>query len=199
MLPDAVAQCVEWYGSASGQPVPDPSQYCPTRDVLEARLPRLLSYAESAGLSDGDSALLTAVAGEIGNNSFDHNLGHWHDQPGCCFAFAVDAPALLVWIADRGRGALASLRSAVPDLADHQQALEMAFEQVVSGRHPERRGNGLKFVRSVINGHADRGLVSITGRGALSLGSLGPALRARTRWPTEQDHGMLTVVAWICT
>jgi hypothetical protein len=44
-------------------------------------------------------------------------------------------------------------------LADHQEALTIAFERIVSGRRPERRGNGLKFVRSVIHAHADRGLV----------------------------------------
>jgi hypothetical protein len=196
MLPLRLQQCIEWYRSGRGQPVPDVSQYCETRDVVEGRLARLLSYAESVALSDPDAALLTAVAGEIGNNSFDHNLGHWRDQPGCYFAYAVDASALLVWIADRGRGVLASLQQAVPALSDHQQALEMAFERIVSGRHPERRGNGLKFVRGVINAHGDRGLVSVSGRGKLAFGGLGPALLDSTGWPTEQDYGMLTLVGW---
>jgi hypothetical protein len=84
----------------------------------------------------------------------------------------------------------------VPGLTDHQQALAIAFEQIVSGRHPEHRGNGLKFVRSVINAHADRGLVSVSGRGTLAFGGLGPALLGTTRWPAEQDHGMLTLVGW---
>jgi hypothetical protein len=196
MPPQALQRCIEWYGSVSGLPVPDASQYCQTRDVFEGRLARLLSYAGSAGFPDSDAALLTAVAGEIGNNSFDHNLGHWRDQPGCYFAYAVDASVLLVWIADRGRGVLASLQQAVPALSDHQQALEMAFERIVSGRHPERRGNGLKFVRSVINAHRDRGLVSVSGRGKLAFGGLGPALLSSTDRPTEQDYGMLTLVGW---
>jgi hypothetical protein len=113
MLPEPVRQCIEWYVSASGLPAPDSSQYCQTRDVFEGRLAWLLVYAGRVGLPEADAALLTAVAGEIGNNSFDHNLGHWRDQPGCYFAFAFDAPALWVWIADRGRGVLASLRNAV--------------------------------------------------------------------------------------
>ena len=78
---------------------------------------------------------------------------------------------------------LASLQNVVPGLTDHQQALVIAFERMVSGRHPERRGNGLKFVRSVINVHAGRGLMSVSGRGALALGGLGPALLRTTRWP----------------
>jgi hypothetical protein len=164
--------------------------------VFEGRLPRLLGQARNAGLSEDDAALLTAVAGEIGNNSFDHNLGHWRDHAGCCFAFACDAPEVLVWVADRGRGVLASLRSVDPLLVEHQQALEVAFERILSGRHPERRGNGLKFVRGVINAHVDRGLVSVSGRGALAVGGLGPALSDAARWPAQQDHGMLTVVAW---
>ena len=196
MLPQGLQKCIEWYRSVGGLPVPDVSQYCATRDVFEGRLARLLSYAGSVGLPESDAALLTAVAGEIGNNTYDHNLGHWRDQPGCYFAYAVDAPALLVWIADRGRGVLASLQQAVPARSDHQKALEMAFERIVSGRHPERRGNGLKFVRSVINAHRDRGLVSVSGRGKLAFGGLGKEWLDSTRWPTEQDCGMLTLVGW---
>jgi hypothetical protein len=192
----ALRQCIEWYVSTAGLPTPDASQYCRTRDVFEARLARLLVDADGIGLPEADAALLTAVAGEIGNNSFDHNLGHWQDQPGCYFGFAFDAPALQVWIADRGRGVLASLQNVVPGLTDHQQALAMAFERIISGRHPERRGNGLKFVRNVINAHADRGLVSVSGRGRLAFGGIGPTLLATTRWPVEQDYGMLTLVAW---
>ena len=187
MLSDTLRHCIAWYASTSGLAAPDAGQYCQTRDVLDGRLARLLVYAGSVGLPEGDAALLTAVAGEIGNNSFDHNLGHWQDQPGCYFAFAFDTPTLLVWIADRGRGVLASLQNVVPGLTDHQQALAIAFEQIVSGRHPEHRGNGLKFVR---------GLVSVSGRGTLAFGGLGPALLGITRWPAELDYGMLTVVAW---
>jgi hypothetical protein len=196
MLPEALQQCIEWYVSPSGLPAAEVSQYCPTRDVFEGRLSRLLVDAGRAGLPEADAALVTAVAGEIGNNSFDHNLGHWRDQPGCYFASVLAGPELLVWIADRGRGVLASLQSVLPDLADHQQALAIAFERMVSGRRPERRGNGLKFVRSVINTHANRGLVSVSGRGVLELGGMGPALLGATRWPAEQDYGMLTLVSW---
>jgi hypothetical protein len=99
-------------------------------------------------------------------------------------------------VGERGRGVLASLRAVVPGLDRHQEALAIAFERIVSGRQPERRGNGLKFVRGVINAHVDRGLLSISGRGTLACGGLGPALLSAARWPVEQEHGMLTLVAW---
>jgi hypothetical protein len=196
MIPESFRQCIDWYASPGGSPVPEVSQYCQTRDVFEGRLSNLLTCARNTGLAEADAALLTAVAGEIGNNSFDHNLGHWQDQPGCYFAFALVEPTLLVWIADRGRGVLASLRSVVPGLADHQEALSIAFERVVSGRHPERRGNGLRFVRSVVNAHPDRGLVGISGRGLLAFGGLAATLLGSCRWPCEQEHGMLTLLGW---
>lgn len=196
MLPGSFERCVEWYVSAGGLAELDAAQYCQTRDVFEGRLAKLLTYAGTAGLREDDAALLTAVAGEVGNNTFDHNLGHWRDQPGCYFAYAADAGTVLVWIADRGRGVLASLRHAIPDLRDHQQALAAAFERTISGRHPERRGNGLKFVRSVINEHGTRGLVSVSGRAKLAFGGLSSGLLGSTCWPMEHDYGMLTLVGW---
>ena len=35
-------------------------------------------------------------------------------------------------------------------LIDAEQALKVAFTETISGRLPEARGNGLKFVRSII-------------------------------------------------
>jgi hypothetical protein len=132
MLPESLRQCLDWYVSIAGLAAPDAGQYCPTRDVFEGRLARFFTDAGNAGLPESDAALLTAAAGEIGNNSFDHNLGHWRDQPGCYFGFASDAPEPLVWIADRGRGVLASLRHVVPGLSDHQQALGDAIRSAAA-------------------------------------------------------------------
>ena len=42
-----------------------------------------------SGLSENIVPLIVAVAGEIGNNSFDHNLGKWPDSPGVFFGFDV--------------------------------------------------------------------------------------------------------------
>ena len=53
-------------------------------------------------------------------------------------------------MADRGQGILATLKKVRPELRNHQDALTMAFTEMVSGRAPEYRGNGLKFVRDVV-------------------------------------------------
>lgn len=93
-------------------------------------------------------ALIEAIIGEIGNNAFDHNLGNWPDEPGVCFY--LDLVARRFIIADRGQGILKTLQQVRPALASHEEALKVAFTEVVSGRAPEDRGNGLKFVRSII-------------------------------------------------
>ena len=53
-------------------------------------------------------------------------------------------------MADRGQGILTTLKRIRPELTDASQALKVAFTETVSGRFPEARGNGLKFVRAVI-------------------------------------------------
>ncbi|MBI5614261.1 hypothetical protein HY947_05025 [Candidatus Gottesmanbacteria bacterium] len=53
-------------------------------------------------------------------------------------------------LADRGQGILATLRRVKPELSSASAALRVAFTETISGRRPESRGNGLKFVRSVI-------------------------------------------------
>ena len=55
-----------------------------------------------------------------------------------------------VVLADRGQGILATLKRAEPELKNHQDALLTAFTKVISGRAPEYRGNGLKFVKDVV-------------------------------------------------
>jgi sensor histidine kinase regulating citrate/malate metabolism len=94
-------------------------------------------------------SLITAMAGEVGNNSFDHNLGNWPDTPGIFFGY--DMHRGIVILADRGCGILATLRRVRPLLENHQEALRVAFTEVVSGRAPEQRGNGLKFVAGVVS------------------------------------------------
>lgn len=45
---------------------------------------------------------------------------------------------------------LATLKRVRPELTNASEALKVAFTETVSGRLPEARGNGLKFVRAVI-------------------------------------------------
>lgn len=119
--------------------------YCSTRDQAHARLPKWMTYFSSLGISAGDSAILTAIMGELTNNSFDHNLGQWHGPAGCVVGFSRTASELVVFIADRGQGIVSSLKRVVPN-SSSDEILKKAFEERISGRAPEKRGNGLKFV-----------------------------------------------------
>jgi hypothetical protein len=128
---------------------PQSSMYCQTRDIFQARLEKLQAKltptADTATVS-----LVTAVAGEIGSNSFDHNLGNWPDIPGIFFAYSMRTRTVV--LADRGLGILKTLQRVRPQLSNSEEALTVAFTERVSGRSAEEatRGNGLKFVRAVI-------------------------------------------------
>ncbi|KKP59527.1 MAG: hypothetical protein UR53_C0001G0027 [Candidatus Magasanikbacteria bacterium GW2011_GWC2_34_16] len=122
--------------------------YCSTRDVFEARNQRVAKLLIDSGKDDSFSYLLSAVIGELGNNSFDHNIANWPDVPGVYFR--IDTEARFVIIADRGRGVRATLQNIRPDINSDLSALRVAFTEVISGRSPEQRGNGLKFVRNSI-------------------------------------------------
>ena len=126
---------------------PAPEVYCQTRDVFQARLEKFQSVVGS-NVSLDMVSLISAVAGEIGNNSFDHNLGNWPDISGIFFAY--DMRNKIVILADRGQGILKTLKRVKPELTTAAMALKVAFTETISGRSPEARGNGLKFVRSVI-------------------------------------------------
>ncbi|MBI2430924.1 MAG: MerR family DNA-binding transcriptional regulator [Candidatus Levybacteria bacterium] len=129
---------------------PNPDMYCQTRDVFQARLEKLQS--ELARIAPIEVvSLITAVAGEIGNNSFDHNLGNWPNIPGIFFSYSLRDRKVV--LADRGQGILATLKRVRPQLASSSEAMQVAFTETISGRYPETRGNGLKFVRSIIVKH----------------------------------------------
>lgn len=121
--------------------------YCPSRDIFQARLSGFLEELRKKLTDDNRAFLLTAIVGEIGNNSFDHNLGKWLDAPGICFSWEFDN--CLIILADRGQGVLTTIKKVRPATSTNQEALRIAFTKVLSGRSPERRGNGLKFVRQV--------------------------------------------------
>lgn len=194
-MSDALQRAVAfWLGEVS----PDPQRLCPSRDVFQARLDRLLGDLSRARFPAADAALLVAVAGEIGNNSFDHNLGRWQDVAGCWLDVDIAPRGVLVALADRGQGIFSSLNHINPDIQTEQQAVETAFSKTLSGRFPERRGNGLKFVRSVINAHPDRGLMCQSGTGKASCGGLVRVLEKDyekiTRGRTAR--GTITAVVW---
>ncbi len=116
------------------------------RDVAQARISKFQILFTKKGWSEDNSALFTAILGELANNCFDHNLGQWRDIPGCWLDCAMSAERVTGIVADRGQGILGSLKQVRPMLKNHQEALHLAFTEQLSGRAPENRGNGLKFV-----------------------------------------------------
>lgn len=122
--------------------------YCPNSSVFLARLTSFETALMKKPGFEKLFSLIVSIVGEIGNNSFDHNIGKWPDDPGVFFGYDVDKG--LIVLADRGLGVLQTLRNVKPELASHTEALQVAFTEIISGRSPERRGNGLKFVKSVV-------------------------------------------------
>lgn len=141
----------EWVRSEK-QTLPD-EYSCQTRDIFQGRLETLLKFL--VGALDVEKAyMLSAIAGEIGNNSFDHNIGNWPDVPGIFFGYAFDDKSKCIVLADRGQGVLKTLERVRPDLQSDVEALRLAFTEKISGRAPEDRGNGLKFVKENVKGCA---------------------------------------------
>lgn len=122
--------------------------YCPTSSIFNARLTKM-EYAlmQKPGFEKLYS-LIVLIAGEIGDNSFAHNLGKWPDTPGIFFGYDIQKGIIV--LADRGLGVLETLRQVRPSLSNHVVAVEVAFTEFISGRAPEKRGNGLKSVREVV-------------------------------------------------
>jgi len=145
---------------------PSSDLYCQTNDIFNARLQRLeLELARIPELKD-IFPLVIAVIGEIGNNSYNHNIGNWPDIQGTFFGYDIQRRQAV--LADRGRGVYATLKRVLPNLKDDQEALRVAFTQYISGRAPEDRGNGLKFVKDVVVANPLR-LQFYTGDVALEL------------------------------
>ncbi len=135
------------WAKSTNPTVPNTDVYCQTRDVFQARLEKFQSELSKI-VSIKIVSLITAVAGEIGNNSFDHNLGNWSDIPGIFFSYAIRNRKVV--LADRGQGILTTLKRVRTELVNSSEAMKVAFTEKISGRYPEMRGNGLKFVRSII-------------------------------------------------
>ncbi len=140
-----------WAGSAQ---VPDisPDYYCETRDVFKVRLDKMAILLDKENSTKDLASLIIAVAGEIGNNSFDHNIGNWPDVPGIFFAHDLNKRIMV--LADRGVGIRATINKVRADANNDMTALKLAFMEKISGRWPEQRGNGLKFVRGVALEHS---------------------------------------------
>ena len=112
-----------------------------TRDIFDARLVTYTSRSEKW--------LLGAVIGEIGANTFDHNFSFPPDVPKGFYCDFESVPNH-IFMCDFGAGLKDTLSRVVKNVEDDMQAIQTAFTQAVSGRAPEMRGNGLKFVISSV-------------------------------------------------
>ncbi|MBA4320682.1 MAG: hypothetical protein C0412_19995 [Flavobacterium sp.] len=142
---------LEWMTADPEKAQVESEFYCQTRDVFEARNDKTPDDLIQKGMKDDLAYLIFSMLGELGNNSFDHNLANWPDVPGVFFAVNYDGKNGQTIIADRGLGVLTTLRKAVPDLKNDKEALELAFTKKISSRVLENRGNGLKFVKNNVN------------------------------------------------
>jgi hypothetical protein len=137
----------DWASLETFTEIPD-AFYCKDGFIFQSRLEKMQNALIKKNSFNNILSLLVAITGEIGNNSFDHNLGNWPDIPGIFFGYDINKKEIV--LADRGQGILKTLQRIKPDLNNYRDALRVAFTEVVSGRSPEERGNGLKFVRKII-------------------------------------------------
>lgn len=136
--------------AASAQPPEILAEYyCEQQARFTSRLEKMgLLLAQTDMVGEEMASLLTTVAGEIGDNSFMHNIGNWPDVPGIFFAYDIGKRVIV--LADRGQGVRKTLSRVRPHIETDVEALRVAFTEIVSGREPEKRGNGLKVVRRII-------------------------------------------------
>lgn len=137
----AISAQEEWLNKLKNILLEEP-HYCKDRDKFNARL-------DNFYLETNNNNLLTAVCGEIGNNAFDHNLGHWRDNDISGLYFNWQIKGFVIFV-DRGVGVRKTLSRVRPDISSDEEALQVAFNERISGRSPERRGNGLKFVKKIV-------------------------------------------------
>lgn len=134
--------------------LPESDFYCSTSDRFKTRHERMAHEIDAHPSWQKIGSLISSAAGEIGNNSFDHNLGNWPDVAGSFFAY--DLGKRVIVLADRGVGVLATLRLIRPKLKTDEEALRIAFTEIITSRTSEHRGNGLKYVREALkNAGAD--------------------------------------------
>lgn len=144
---DLLEQAKEWLGAEiSYEPKND--FYCADSSIFQARLGKLESLIKIKPGLENEFSLITSSLGEIGNNSFDHNIGLWPDIRGIFFAYNLEKRQII--LADRGQGILETLKRVRPELDNDSEALRTAFTEKLSGRAPESRGNGLKYVKRAI-------------------------------------------------
>lgn len=140
----------DWVTSDGNVPAQLPSDfYCKYQPVFQSRLMKMETLLKQNEIDLPWFSLIVAAVGEIGNNSFEHNMGNWPDVLGIFYAYDLQKREIV--LADRGRGVLATLKIVKAGLSSHSDALYTAFTEIISGRAPESRGNGLKFVSLIVD------------------------------------------------
>lgn len=146
--------------------IPESDFYCSTSDRFKTRHERMAHEIEAHTSWQNFGSLVSSAAGEIGNNSFDHNLGNWPDIAGAFFAYDLGKRTIV--LADRGVGVLATLRLVRPKLKTDEEALSVAFTEIVTSRASEHRGNGLKYVKEALT-NAEANLLFQSGDALLEI------------------------------
>ena len=99
----------------------------------------------------------------------------------------------MIVLADRGQGVRATLRRVRPELETDKEALYVAFTEIVSGRSPEKRGNGLKVVRRV----AENGPIGLEYRSGLGIVKIpGPPGQTVFGATTENVRGTYAIITY---
>lgn len=178
----------EWAINHSPTAIPA-SFYCETNDFFSARLQSFSIQLERIMELKKIFPLIIAIIGEIGNNSYNHNIGNWPDVPGIFFAYDLNQRQIV--LADRGQGILKTLGRVIQTLRTDEEALKIAFTKYISGRAPEDRGNGLKFVRDVVFANPFH-LQFYTGNAELELNQNIAELNIKTT--NLQFHGCIAVI-----
>lgn len=164
-----------WASSAIPPELPS-EYYCEQSDRFTSRLTKMgETLLRTKNIPQDIASLITLIAGEIGDNSFAHNIGNWPDKTGIFYAY--DFTKRIVVLADRGRGIKTTLQQVRPGLATDMEALTVAFTEVISGRNPEKRGNGLKVVRGILESNE----ISLLFRSGIGLVRILPSTSKKIR------------------
>lgn len=166
--------------------------YCQNSGVFQVRMTKMEGSLANNKNTKNLFSLIASISGEIGNNSYDHNLGQWPDIPGIFFGYDLNKKQIV--LADRGLGILETLKRVKPELNTHKEALKTAFTEIISGRKPESRGNGLKYVKSVISKNPIN-LVFQTGDAKLILNGGSADLNIESA--KENIRGCIALISWL--
>lgn len=169
--------------------------YSANRSESTARLAHFFNICKKQGIaSENDISLIVSSIGELTNNCFDHNLGYWKDSPGCCVSWSREGGTLTFCIADRGRGIVETLKRVSASGMSSEDILQTAFEKVISGRAPEKRGNGLKYVRRSISSSGLNSLKCFSNDCVYQINS--SDLPVPFELPINQSFGTLIFFQW---